>query len=238
MIVDVFIWSYERDAVLLRIENLKDVVDSHIAVQATNTFRGKQRKVNLLNLPNVTDVVVTIPSGLDPWESEKWLRDRALIEASQRTPIDTWYVMSDGDEIPHPEAILEAVDIDIPMSLNTDYRSFYADWRAVDHVLAHQPTIAKLPDYRAMGGANDARWYNDWDTSAHRGWHLSSLGDNAAIKEKLSTFAHTEYDKPVYKAALDAARGGMRDFLDRFDLEHTTDIPKSVPAHLLGGNRE
>lgn len=233
MIVDAFMWSYERDAVSLRLEALKDVVDIHIAVQATNTFRGHSREVGLIDHPKLTNVIVTIPDGLNPWESEKWLRDQVLIEAAKIAPIDSWYIVSDGDEIPHPDAITYAIENEQPMKLMTDYRNFYADWRAKDHILIHQPTIGKLPDYRQFGGSGDARWHCNWESSELFGWHLSSLGDTSA--EKLTTFAHTEYDEPKYRRNVNVAKDKRRDFLDRFDLEYTEDVPPNTPAHLLGG---
>lgn len=237
MIVDVFIWSYERDAVDIRLINLKGVVDCHVAVQATNTFRGEQRIVGLLDKEGVTDVVVTIPEGLTTWDAEKWLRDQSLTEARAIYGDDAIYMVCDGDEIPHPDAIRNAVNSGLPQRLITDYRNFYADWRANDHELAHQPIIGKAWDFDERDGACNARWYVTWPTNPIRGWHLSSLGTNDQIKQKMSTFAHSEYDTDKYRANLDIARAEMRDFLNRFELEHTNDIPKGVPEHLLGGER-
>lgn len=237
MVIDVFIWSYEREAVEIRLANLMGIVDCHVAVQATNTFRGEPRTVDLMRTFGVVDVVVTIPAGLDAWQSEKWLRDQALIEARLLYGEDDIYMVSDGDEIPHPDAIVNAVLSQTPMRLLTDYRNFYADWRALDHVLDAQPTIGTIGDYNAAGGACLARWEGKWAFSDIRGWHLSSLGSNDQIKQKLATFAHTEYDKAEYSENIENARSEMRDFLNRFDLEYTDDIPKGVPAHLLGGRR-
>jgi len=101
-------WSYEREAVEISIKNLCHVVDYVVAVQATNTFRGHKREVSLLNIKGVTDIVVTIPNGLDPWESEKWLRDQTLIEAYNLFGDKCMYMISDGDEIPNSESIKEA----------------------------------------------------------------------------------------------------------------------------------
>lgn len=237
MIVDLFIWSYEREAVDIRLKNLGGIVDVHVAVQATNTFRGEPREVHLMDTFGVVDRVVTIPSGLDPWASEKWIREEALRQAYALYGDDAWYMLSDGDEIPRPEAILQAIERGEPMILPTDYRNFYADWRAKDHVLEHQPTIGRWADYEAVGGACDARWYVRWAWSDIWGWHLSSLGNNDLIKEKLGSFSHSEYDTDEVKANLNNARASMQDFLGRFELEHTDDIPKGVPAHLLGGKR-
>lgn len=235
MVIDAFMWSYERDAVKIRLATLSNVVTAHVAVQATNTFRGEPRKVRKLNLPNVTDVVVTIPKGLDVWESEKWLRNTVLAEAVKLYGPNELYMVCDGDEIPRPESIIAASFAGIPMTLLTDYRNFYADWRGTGEELAHQATIGRLHDYQNVGGAGDARWHAFWTRSEERGWHLSSLGGDAVIKQKLETFAHTEYDTDEVKAQLDAARKGHKDFLNRFELEWTDDIPMGVPKRLLGG---
>ena len=235
MVIDAFMWSYERDAVKIRVATLANVVGVHVAVQATNTFRGEKRRVSKLNLPNVIDVVVTIPSGLDVWESEKWLRNSVLAEAVKLFGDHELYMVCDGDEIPRPESIIEASFAGIPMTLRTDYRNFYADWRGTGEELQHQPTIGKLQDYLDVGGAGDARWGAQWERSIDTGWHLSSLGGDAIIKKKLETFAHTEYDTEEIKTQLSAARTSHKDFLNRFELEWTDDIPLGVPKRLLGG---
>lgn len=235
MVVDAFMWSYERDAIKIRLATLANVVGVHVAVQATNTFRGEPRKVRKLNLPNVVEVVVTIPRGLDAWESEKWLRNAVLAEAVELYGGHELYMVCDGDEIPRPESIIAASFAGIPMTLRTDYRNFYADWRGTGEELAHQPTIGRLEHYQNVGGAGDARWHAQWQRSEEAGWHLSSLGDDAIITKKLETFAHKEYDTDEVKAALAEARTGHKDFLNRFDLEWTADIPLGVPKRLLGG---
>lgn len=235
MVVDAFMWSYERDAIKIRLATLANVVGVHVAVQATNTFRGEPRRVRKLNLPNVIDVVVTIPAGLDAWESEKWLRNTVLAEAVKLCGSAELYMVCDGDEIPRPESIIAASFAGQPMTLVTDYRNFYADWRGTDEELAHQPTIGHLYDYENCGGAGNARWHAFWPRSEEKGWHLSSLGGDAVIKKKLESFAHAEYDTDEIKAQLDTARKGHKDFLNRFELEYTDDIPLGVPKRLLGG---
>lgn len=233
MIIHSFMWSYEREAVEISIKNLCHVVDYVVAVQATNTFRGHKREVSLLNIKGVTDIVVTIPNGLDPWESEKWLRDQTLIEAYNLFGDKCMYMISDGDEIPNSESIKEAARLKKPTKLMTDYRNFYADWRASDHILEHQPTVATYQDYMTVGGAGNARWHSNWTKSKEFGWHLSSLGNVSHLK--LETFAHTEYDTEEYKKGLDESKKNHMDFLNRFKLEYTTDIPKGIPDNLLGG---
>lgn len=229
MIIDAFLWSYELDAVNIRLKALKGYVHAHMALQATNTFRGEPRECKPLGLPNVTDVFVTIPKGLDPWQSEKWLRDEVLKQAVKVYGKDNIFIVSDGDEIPSPEAIKEYTGT--PIKLMTDYRNFYANWRAKEHVLEHQPTIGTLQDYTKAGGANSARWYGNWKQSINRGWHLSSLGDTS--REKLKTFSHTEYDTKEYKSKLGKNKQEMKDFLGRFELERTEDIPPFTPKRLI-----
>lgn len=226
-IIDAFMWSYEVEAVKIRLANL-DM--PHVAVQATNTFRGEPREVKKLDLPGVIDVIVTIPDGLGVWESEEWLRNEVLNQAVKIYGEDALYLVADGDEIPSSDAINEYSGK--PLRLMTDYRNFYANLRAVDHVLHVQPTLASFQQYMTVGGAHNAR-NKGWRKSRSIGWHLSSLGDIKAIKEKLSTYSHTEYDSDEFKDGLEAARDSNRDFLNRFDMEITDDIPNGVPKHLL-----
>lgn len=229
MIISAFMHSYERDAANIHVKALTGVVDGFLALQATNTFRGEPRECEPLNLPGVTDIIVTIPEGLDPWASEKWMRDQLLIQGIKVFGKEHTFIICDGDEIPHPQAIKEYSGT--PMKLITDYRNFYANWRAKDHVLEHQPTIGTLSDYTKAGGANSARWFGNWKKSKNRGWHLSSLGNTS--EEKLKTFAHTEYDKPQYTNNLEKNKVEMKDFLGRFELEITDDIPPFTPERFV-----
>lgn len=244
MIVDCFIHSYERDAISVRLRELCDVVTLHVAVQGITTFRHERRRLTPVGGANVIDVAVDFPPGLTPFQCEQLLRDeglrRARDAAALRFPGTTpRFIVADGDEIPHPDAVREAARGPGPATLLNDYREWFMDWRAPEPWQPeYQPILATFDQIQERGGATLARERcRDWPTFQPRGWHLSTLGDAALASAKLSTFAHAEYDTGEWNnhTQLNHFRTTGRDLLDRFDLEHTTDLPACAGEfpHLL-----
>jgi len=236
-VIDCIIASYETDAVAVRTAELADVVDARVILQATSTFNGRE-PVDVLyesTWDGVTVVLADLPDGLDPKQSEHWLRDQSLIQARAMYGDDHLFLVADGDEIPHPDAIRWARAARVPAVLNTDYREWWMDWRAPDTwQLVHQPVIGSAADYDRAGGAQAARTsrLGGATVAPGRGWHLSTLGDAALAARKLSTFSHDEFSGPEHndlgKLAIYRDRG--RDLLDRFDLIPTADLPACAPA--------
>lgn len=245
MIIDAFMWSYEADAVDVRLREYAGLVDLHVAVQGTTTLRYEPRETPEIQHPNVINVMTQIPPGLTPFEAEEFLRDRCLkaaIAHSEAFTPSTRVMISDGDEIPHPDAITEAVRFGRLMSLRTDYREWFMDWRAPDAwQLERQPFIGTAEQILMRGGASRTRV----DTihlpkTRAVGWHLSTCGNAAHASRKLSTFSHPEVDTPEHNDLtwLDTARMKGRDLLDRFDLIPTDDLPACAGEfpHLLSSS--
>jgi hypothetical protein len=242
--VDCFMHSYEADAVQVRLAELAGVVDLHVAIQATTTLRYEPRETPWIEHPGVVNLVVDLPPDLGPFQAEEFLRDASFTLAAEwvaghRPSEPAWFIVADGDEIPHPAAVRAATAARHPRTLLTDYREWYMDWRAPDSwQLERQPIIGTAAQIRAQGGASRARRHcREWRTEAAVGWHLSTLGDGALASRKLSTFSHPEYDTPEWNEVtqLDRFRTAGRDLLDRFDLIPTRDLPACAAAfpHLL-----
>lgn len=243
MIVDCFMHSYEADAVEVRLAELDPVVDLFVAVQGKTTLRYEPREVRLIKHPKAVNHVVDIPPGLTPFQGEEFLRDECLragrvyaasMDASH-TNERARFMVCDGDEIPHPAAVVTAAEQPGPRTLLTDYREWFMDWRGPDKwQLERQPTIATALQYKSIGGAARARRHcRQWTTERLVGWHLSTLGDAGLASRKLSTFSHPEFDTPEYNDhdRLAGFRSRKRDLLDRFDLEDTRDLPST--SHLF-----
>ncbi len=252
--------AYELDAIRVRLAELEGVVGVHHAVQGALTFRGVPH--GPLELPGqvVSEVVdfpdrfvfeggADVPAEKLPWCREVFLRDASLTEAVHIDP-EALFMVCDGDEIPHPDAVRQAVgeyDTVGPRTLVTDYRQWWADWRAPDvlqypYPLVHHAVIGKFDDYVGVGGAHMARSaIVGWPPCDATGWHLSSLGDTAFMHQKLEMFAHSELDNPQVRdlQRLEQCRRERRDFLDRFRLEETADLPATIHRfpHLLSAPR-
>jgi hypothetical protein len=229
-VIDCVIYSYEYDALAVRMEALRGVVDVHVVVQGDRTFRGMHREVSLVP-DSVVSHVVEMPVGLDPWAMERYLRDQSGALGSLIAGPGDFLIIADCDEIPHPDAVVEAQKRSHPMVCETDYREWFLDWRAPSHHLYHQPVMARPRDLVKVGGAHKARWDRPWPAARATGWHVSNLGD--VVHEKLANFSHTEYDTPEYRDVeqLERRRRAGVDFLGRFDLEKTDDLPPG--SHLF-----
>ncbi|AKJ72542.1 hypothetical protein PP301_gp004 [Gordonia phage GMA2] len=254
-VVDTFMFAYEHQALAVRLEELKDSVTLHVAAQGDRTFRGEPRDIVDLSASVITREV-SMPEGgenfVDPfwngarggaWMRDKYLRDVSLLEAVSVADPDAFFVVCDGDEIPHPESIAQAIseyDEKGPRTLPNTYREWYANWIAPDrwqppHAHMNQPVIGKLQDFTKVGGAHMARcarWADKWPYTDHWGWHLSNLGDAQLVSDKFGQFAHTENnnrrDRDVER--LEKFRTNRLDATKRFELKLTDDVPLCVPS--------
>lgn len=261
-VIDCTMAAYELDAINVRLAELEGVVDVHHIVQGTLTFQGAP--LEPLELPEkVISTIITLPNGWTfpdgssvpageiPWLREKFLRDSSL----EAVPIElqdtqAFYVVADGDEIPHPDAIRQAVeeyDAKGPRTLLTDHRQWYADWREPDdrqypHPLCGYPTIGKFDDFSRVAGADQARCgrvavRSRWPRCDAKGWHLSHLGDAAFMHRKLGMYSHNDRDNPHDRdmERLEKLRHERKDSFGRFDLELTDDLPATIHRfqHLL-----
>ena len=175
-VIDCIMACYELDAINVRLAELEGVVDVHHAVQATRTFRGDAHEP--LELPEkvvsrIVDLQVAFednaPAQSRPWTVEGALRNISL-DVAATIDSDAFFMVCDGDEIPHPDAIWQAVeeyDAKGPRILLVDHRQWYADWRAPDaeqypNLTQGFPMIGKYDDFIRVGGATVARGRTFW----------------------------------------------------------------------------
>lgn len=223
MIIDCIMFAYEPDALEIRLAELSDVVDLTVIVEGDRTFRGEKRKLARPDAPRtVSEVVELPPDSVDAWDREKIQRDATVELARKYAQPGDFVIVADADEIPHPQAVANARG---PETLSVDYREWYANWRAPDEWQPHnQPFIAPI---ELVDSAHDIRARRPYAYSSFRGWHLSTLGDASLASRKIGEFAHSEYDLPIWRdeARLASTRDRGIDLLERFTLQHTTDVP-------------
>lgn len=234
MIIDCIMFAYEPEALAIRLEELKDVVDYTIIVEGKQTFRGEPREVVSPAGLNVINVAIDL-EGANAWEREKFQRDYTVQAARERFGDDAWAIVADADEIPHPREVARCIE---PSTLSVDYREWFADWRAPDAWQPHnQPYMAPIG---MIDSANDIRQRKPFPYATLRGWHLSSLGDGWLVNRKIGEFSHSEYDDDHWRNVerLNSMRDSRIDMFDRFHLEHTTDLPSCISLFpdSLGGS--
>jgi len=239
-------FAYEHEAFRVRLAELAGVVDEHVAVQGDKTFRGEPRIIE--ELPDgVHACTVQMIGHENPWALETYLRDSSLTVAADMFP-DCLYMVCDGDEIPHPDAIRQAVEeypVKGPRLLPVRYHEWFGNWRAPDDwqpPYAHmvQPHIGRLEDFLAADppGATEVRRLRPWLPCDAVGWHLSNLGGPGMVFDKFGQFCHSEVDNRRDRDIVRMRRqmALRRDVIDRFPLVKTDDVPSTLGQfpHLIG----
>lgn len=217
MIWDCFPFFQELDMLELRIHTLGPVVDTFILAEGNQTFQGqpkplhyhehKQRFAPLLAEYGATLVHVPVtmfPMTDSPWEAEYFQRNAILRGLRDARP-DDLIIISDVDEIPHPQ-VVEAVKVsyehrllpsDAVVCCEQVLYAYTLNWRHVrpwygtrmlkrrslDMPQALRSTITPRPDERVLTDA---------------GWSFSSFGGVEEVRKKLQSFSHAECNTPEY----------------------------------------
>jgi beta-1,4-mannosyl-glycoprotein beta-1,4-N-acetylglucosaminyltransferase len=242
MIYDCIPFFNELDLLELRMEELGDVVDRFVIVEATVTHAGTPKPLLFAEnrarfepwASRIIHVVVNdMPPGPDPWARERYQRDaiaRGLTAAQQGDAI----IVSDADEIPSADAVRR-------WRQGHDARQFtqlfcYYWMNCVGGFWAGS-RIVPFHQLHRFAGMSALR-HTDLPSLDNGGWHFSFLGGADAIRAKLAAYAHQDLNTPRYNAEVYLAavtslgldlfgRGGM-DF-DFRDVDHR--FPAAVSRH-------
>ncbi len=229
MIVDAFLYAGEQDMCELRMRTLAPVVDVFVPVMCTLTHQGEPTAVP--PLPDV-DVPVApyvvnpepIPDGSRGGVGSRWYQ---FIERQHRDGIrracdlcsvvrvhdDAVVLVSDVDEIPHPDAVLVAARLIRAggwVVFEQRFHSTYLQWLHPQQPwLGTTATLARdLAPQQMRDRRGDATVMLPIPTG---GWHLSWFGSDAQRARKLATFSHAElrgrFDPQAGRARREHANG-------------------------------
>lgn len=209
MIYDTFLYDGEEEMLKLRIETLKDVVDIFVAVIGQKTFRGLPKQDTYD--PHYHKLRVTwlnLPSFHDPWLSEFWHRNHALTVMPDLKPSDI-VLIGDVDEIPDPANVSHLGAHCMEFYYYSARWSKGCKWIGTVGVLGETLLSGMLP--------SNLRMMKDELPRIQGGWHLSYFFmDAIAIREKIRSFSHSEFDKPEF-TDLESIQTRMNQGLDLFD---------------------
>jgi len=198
-VFDCVMYSNEDELLELRIKELAPYVDYFVIVEGKKTFRRDLRDLNFPKihwndesiLKKIRYIVVDdYPENLDAMEMEIYQR-RQIMKGLFDLSHNDYVMIGDVDELPNPEKIWNLGAFD-------QYFSYY---------YLNLIKKYKLP---CTVGLLGIQLINKPDPQYHRikrftysiirngGWHFSYLSTVDKIKEKISTFAHPEWDKPEY----------------------------------------
>jgi hypothetical protein len=211
-IFDCFPFNNELDILDTRLQELFDVVDRFIIVEAKYTHSGRPKELNFNNnlnryseyLSKITYLVIEKFPEIEgsvtdkSWARERYQRDYIMngLTGCQGNDI---IIISDCDEIPNKQTIqnIKKKGIDGKhFTLEMDLYYYNTTTKAVD-----KWKEAKVADYRTLTtlGPCGLRYATDYVVIANAGQHRSYFGGVSSIIEKIENTAHQEYNTPEMK---------------------------------------
>jgi beta-1,4-mannosyl-glycoprotein beta-1,4-N-acetylglucosaminyltransferase len=236
MIVDACTFFDEVDVLDLRLNELRDVVDHFVIVEADTTFQGvskpmyfEQNKEKFSHLAHKIHYhsVHLVQGGA--WNKESESRDILAI-AIQRLGVnsDDVVVFSDCDEIPSPKAISEFRP---EMKLrNLKQYSFYYHFNNMMNYGRREWSRARIGSGDQIlslgrefrGGPRDLD--HTFPSLEDGGWHCGWFGCGLErIRRKVNSFSHDDM-APIVNKATD--RQLLSDVIDGIDLFHRQGVGK------------
>lgn len=228
MIYDCFSFFNELDLLEIRLNVLKDAVDRFVLVEAGETHTGRPKplyfKENEARFARFRDRISYVCIEKFPavcttdWARENWQRN-AIAEGLKDAKDDDIVLISDLDEIPRPEKIVEFAGRPGVTVFDQTYYAFYLNYRNVRQQWWHGTRMLSYRDFRhAFDGVKVAEdeflpaAVNEGTTASkircrrlprsrggqrivkNGGWHFTCLGGAEAVARKLASFAHQEYN--------------------------------------------
>jgi len=206
MIFDCFIFFNELELLEIRLNELDGVVDKFVLVEAARTFTNKPKPLyfeeNKARFSNFLHKIIHItadnyPEYDTPWTYEIHQRN-SIMHGLQKCNPDDIIIISDIDEIPSAEAVLNAVKKNGLKILKQKQYYYFLNrqciempfWYEGSRILKYKDFVKKTPQ-----NIRRSRFGKIIDNG---GWHFSFLGGAERVKYKLESFAHHEYGSGKY----------------------------------------
>ena len=210
MIIDCFPFFNELDLLEIRLNELADVVDMFVLTEATLTHQGNKKPLyfddnkSRFSDFNIAHMICDGYSGVDvsnPWAIEQYQRQAGIdfIKTMKPDAKDV-ILLSDCDELWRAEKVKEFAETEGWTHAGASMPTFYYYMDCISIKAWFFPRWIKGNGLDCSMGGKDSRVGPlrgcAIDTEFKGvGWHFSYLGD---IQDKLSSFAHAEYNTPPY----------------------------------------
>ena len=219
MIYDCFAFFNELDLLEIRLNELNNIVDKFVIVEATRTFQKKDKPLYFeLNkerykefLPKIEHIVVDkypnffskfrVPT---PWDYDNWQKEFILKGLKNAAPDDV-IIISDLDEIPNKKLVLEHMHLNGFKVFEQKFYYYYLNclaktssgepelWRG--SVMTHKKNITTIKKARVIRGKEGSNIH----IIKNGGWHFSYLGGIDKIITKIESIAHSEFNLKEFK---------------------------------------
>ena len=231
---DCCIINHELDLLDIRLNTLDCVVEKFVIVESNMTHSGKPKRMwfteNRNRFRKWDDKIIhLVYEGYaieDPtnqtemvWYNENEQRNTVLKALEYATPKDWLLYISDVDEIPKPEKLLEAKRLNaqtqMPVNFALEQCLYYLNYNfkgfaQIRGSFLYDPRTAQEVHMKYFGTPQHSpsaiRWHMvadgyEWDfpNVLDAGWHFSTLGTTDEIRYKLESNAHRFCDTDEFK---------------------------------------
>ena len=220
-VFDCFSFFNELDLLEIRLNELNEVADIFVLVEATRTFQKKSKPLfyqeNKERFKKFSHkirhvVVDQYPNFLSsfrvptPWDYDDHQKDQVKQALFDCAPDDT-IVFSDLDEIPSPQALaLHKHESGVHVFQQRIYHNFI-NCLEVEPNSADQPhwwygsVMTSYKNFKSVRQLRVQREINKYKTSKiipDAGWHFTSLGGVEGIMKKIESWAHSEFNRKEF----------------------------------------
>ena len=228
MIYDCFTFFNELDILELRLNTLHHVVDKFVLVEATKTHSNVDKELHYLKNKErfskfedkiIHLVVEEFPEVLNSWTIENYQRN-FILKGLEDCASDDLILISDVDEIPRPELIVDLVIDNSIHCFVQELSYFFFNYKDLNHLywiggtralkyrtiseLRYSETLVRYNDDTFPKALNvgltptKIRLYEDCIYIYNGGWHFSYLGGVKTILSKVKAFAHQELNNDEF----------------------------------------
>jgi beta-1,4-mannosyl-glycoprotein beta-1,4-N-acetylglucosaminyltransferase len=239
-VYDCFMFANELDVLEIRMNELKDVVDHFVVAEAPTSQSGVVKALHLTNNMARFDhfgdqlrviVVNDMPAVGDAWARERHQRDAVMRGLTDMRDCDI-VIITDADEIPKPEAIMNYKQDQGCCSMLQQMSYYYVNCFSSERW--NWPKILTWREMKHMTPCQ-VRYLPNTGIIKDGGWHFSFLGGIDKIIEKIKAYAHQEYNTPEFldpKRLLTMVQNG-EDIFGRGTKYITAPIDNTYPKYLV-----
>ena len=206
MIYDCFMFFNELDVLEVRLNELYDVVDKFILVEATKTFTDQDKPLwfeqNKDRFAQFADKIEHIiineyPEFDSAWTFENYQRDVIIQTLKKRCKPEDIILISDLDEIPKAELIKKYKDTNGVKVFEQKLYTFYFNYLNITEPVWLKGT--RMLQFKDIGDKTltDIR-FTEGERIKNAGWHFTYLGGLDMVRYKIQSFAHQEYNNAYY----------------------------------------
>lgn len=242
MIYDCFMFFNELDVLEVRLNELYNVVDKFILVEADKTFTNQNKplyyEINKERFAKFADkiehiIITEYPEFDAAWTFENYQRDVIIKTLKERCSDDDLIIISDLDEIPRASLIKKHKDTEGIKVFEQKLYTFYFNYlNATEPVWTRGTRLLKFKDVgnKTLTDIRMAEGKHIKDA----GWHFTYLGGLDMVRYKIKSFAHQEYNNNYYMndARLKRLIHDGVDIFERGYKYRIVNIDKSFPEYV------